>query len=73
MVNDGDDAAIIAAMINMAHSLDLKVISEGVETEAQLAFLHSQQCDEAQGYLFSQPVPTEVLTRFLQENHHFQL
>ncbi len=62
----GDDAAIVIAIITMAHSLNLKVIAEGVETEEQLAFLRSQQCNEIQGYLVSQPVPSEALTELLQ-------
>ena len=40
----------------MAHSLDLKVVAEGVENEAQLAFLKARRCDEVQGYLISRPV-----------------
>jgi len=51
----------------MAHSLKLRVIAEGVETGEQLEFLRSQQCDEMQGYLFSQPVPAEAFTKLLQE------
>lgn len=65
MAGDGDDAAIITAIIAMAHSLNLKVIAEGVATEEQLAFLQAQQCDEVQGYLFSQPVPANELTKLL--------
>jgi EAL domain-containing protein (putative c-di-GMP-specific phosphodiesterase class I) len=52
-------------MIAMAHRINLKVIAEGVETVEQLAFLRSQQCDEMQGYLFSQPVPAEDVTKML--------
>jgi diguanylate cyclase (GGDEF)-like protein/PAS domain S-box-containing protein len=60
------DGAIITAIIHMAHSLGLKVVAEGVETEAQLAWLRAQQCNEAQGYLFSQPLPAQELTRVLE-------
>jgi diguanylate cyclase (GGDEF)-like protein/PAS domain S-box-containing protein len=54
-----DDAAIAAAIISMAKSLRLKVIAEGVETEAQLSFLRKHQCDEIQGYYFSRPLSPE--------------
>ena len=57
VTTDPDDAAMIRAVISMAHSLGLKVIAEGVETEAQLAFLMREQCDEVQGFLFSPAVP----------------
>ena len=59
ITTDLDDAAITQAVISMAHSLGLKVVAEGVETEAQLAFLVRYGCDEVQGYLFSRPVPGE--------------
>lgn len=52
-----DDAAISTSIILMGRSLKLRVIAEGVETRSQLAFLRVMQCDEAQGFLFSQPVP----------------
>jgi diguanylate cyclase (GGDEF)-like protein len=50
------NAAITAAVTQMAHSLNLKVIAEGVETELELACLRQQQCDAMQGYLFSRPI-----------------
>lgn len=59
LVEDADDAAIIRAIIQLGHTMQLSVIAEGVETEAQLAFLKSNGCDEAQGYLFSRPVAAE--------------
>jgi len=56
-----DDAAITTAIISMAKSLNLKVIAEGVEDEAQMSFLLARQCDEIQGYYFSKPLaPEEV-------------
>lgn len=52
-----DDAAIVRAIIAMAHSLDLTVTAEGVETEAQVTFLEAQGCEVLQGYFFSKPLP----------------
>src|SRR4029077_6134263 len=57
MTTNPDDAAITAAITALAHSLDLKVVAEGVETDEQLAFLRCQFCDEIQGGLFSPPLP----------------
>jgi len=63
-----DDAAIVLAMINLAHSIRLKVVAEGVETEAQLSFLRMHGCDEMQGYYFARPLPVAECTRALAEN-----
>jgi diguanylate cyclase (GGDEF)-like protein/PAS domain S-box-containing protein len=60
------DAAIVTAVLAMARSLDLRVVAEGVETPEELAFLRAHQCDEAQGYHFSRPVPAEQFARLLQ-------
>ena len=58
--------ALVATIINLAHSLKLKVVAEGVETEEQSRLLRLLRCDEMQGYLFSKPVPVALLeTRFL--------
>ncbi|MCW8909822.1 MAG: EAL domain-containing protein [Gammaproteobacteria bacterium] len=54
--NDKDDIAITAAVIAMAHKLRLKVVAEGVETQAQLDFLQKNHCDIGQGYLFGKPM-----------------
>ena len=61
-----DDSAITSAIIAMAHRLGVRVVAEGVETEAQLAFLKEHGCDEAQGYLFGQAVPAPEFVRFLE-------
>ena len=63
---DGDDASITQAIIAMAHSLRLRVIAEGVETEAQLQFLRVNGCDQMQGYHFSRPLPEAEFLRLLQ-------
>jgi EAL domain-containing protein (putative c-di-GMP-specific phosphodiesterase class I) len=55
LTTDQDDAAIIGAIINMAKSLKLEIIAEGVETQAQAAFLDAQGCQAMQGFLFSRP------------------
>jgi diguanylate cyclase (GGDEF)-like protein/PAS domain S-box-containing protein len=57
VVTNTTDSAIISAVISMARALKLRVVAEGVETEAQLAFLRSEQCAEMQGFLYSRPVP----------------
>jgi|GEM_PF-234331 len=61
----GDDASIVTAVISMAHSLNLRVVAEGVETLEQLAFLRARGCDEAQGYHFSRPVPAAQFAKLL--------
>ncbi len=54
---DPDSAAIVKAIIQLGHTLQLTVIAEGVENEAQYSFLRNYACDQAQGYLYSRPVP----------------
>jgi EAL domain-containing protein (putative c-di-GMP-specific phosphodiesterase class I) len=58
-----NDASITKAIITMAHSLGLKVVAEGVETEQQLRFLAENGCDQAQGFLFSRPVSAGEIAR----------
>jgi diguanylate cyclase len=62
----GDDTTLVTAVIGMAHSLKLRVVAEGVETLDELTFLRSKQCDEAQGYYFSRPVPPAQFAKLLE-------
>lgn len=61
------DAAIVMAIINVARTLELRVVAEGVETREQFDFLRSCQCHEAQGYLFSRPIDPEHFGRLLAD------
>ena len=65
-IETNSGAALVAAMINMAHQLNLKVIAEGIETHQQLDFLHIQHCDYVQGFLFHHPVAPDVISKLLQ-------
>jgi len=65
ITTSSDDAAITTAIIAMAHALGLKVVGEGIETDAQCEVLRRQGCDAMQGYLFSRPVPPSELMPFL--------
>lgn len=65
IVSDSDDAAIVGAIIAMAHALGLRVIAEGVETVEQLEFLRNQHCNEAQGYYFSRPLESLAFEELL--------
>ncbi|HYK19397.1 MAG TPA: EAL domain-containing protein [Pyrinomonadaceae bacterium] len=67
---DPDDAALVMAIITLAHNLRLKVVAEGVESEDQLRFLHLLRCDEIQGYLFSKPLPAADFQRLLCEGQY---
>ena len=66
IATDPDDAAIVLAIITLAHTLNLTVIAEGVETSEQMAFLIQHGCDEMQGNYFSKPVSTEEALRMLK-------
>ncbi|AKU21758.1 EAL domain-containing protein [Massilia sp. MB5] len=72
VTSNPDDAAIVLAIINMAHSMKLKVIAEGVEKDAQLSYLRRHDCDEMQGYYFSRPVPEEEFELMITEGKYLQ-
>jgi diguanylate cyclase (GGDEF)-like protein/PAS domain S-box-containing protein len=67
MDKDPNAMTLVATIISLAHSLHLKVIAEGVETESQANTLRGLQCDELQGYLFSKPLPIEGITALLRK------
>jgi diguanylate cyclase (GGDEF)-like protein/PAS domain S-box-containing protein len=67
MMEDPDAATLVHTMISLAHSLRLKVVAEGVETEDQAKMLTLLRCDQMQGYLFSKPLPAEELVAMLRK------
>jgi len=71
MLINKHDEAITIAIIELAHSLNLGVVAEGVGTPEQLDFLQKNHCELIQGYLFSQPVPADQLTHLLVEGKRF--
>jgi len=66
LTTDADDAAIVCAVIALAHTMQLKVIAEGVETEEQLTFLREHDCDQFQGFFYSPPVSAEQLRHAME-------
>jgi diguanylate cyclase (GGDEF)-like protein/PAS domain S-box-containing protein len=71
-VTNPDDANITVSIINLAHSMRLKVVAEGVETQGQLNFLRLHGCDEIQGYYFARPSPVAECTQALLEDRALQ-
>ncbi len=67
--DDADDRAIVRSVIALAHSLNLSVVAEGVETERQIDFLRHQGCEAAQGYLISAPLPATAVPEFVRRWH----
>ena len=70
VVTDADDAAIAEAVIRLGHSLNLSVMAEGVETEDQAEFFVARGCDEAQGFLFSRPLPAAEFAKWHRSPWH---
>jgi EAL domain-containing protein (putative c-di-GMP-specific phosphodiesterase class I) len=68
LTTNPNDAAIIRAIMNLGHGLDLEIVAEGVETAEQLALLRAEGCDEVQGYYYARPMPAEDLIAFVSEN-----
>jgi EAL domain-containing protein (putative c-di-GMP-specific phosphodiesterase class I) len=66
-ITEGDKGVIAQAIISLGHSLDLRVVAEGVETAAQLEFLKTHRCDEVQGFYFARPVPADECARILEQ------
>ena len=62
-----EDAAIVRAVVETGHAIGLTVVAEGIETEAQRAFLSGIGCDQGQGYLFSQPVPAKHIRVYMSD------
>lgn len=69
VMKEQEDASLVKAIINMAHSLGLRVIAEGVEEEAQTHFLQREGCDYSQGYFYSRPMPEKDFQDWLKTNH----
>ncbi|STX39673.1 EAL domain-containing protein [Legionella feeleii] len=67
-ISEQNDASIVEAIIAMGHSLKLKVLAEGIETEEQLQFLQQCQCDEGQGFFYGQPMSAEAFAKLLSED-----
>lgn len=63
--SDAQDSAIVSAIVNLAHSLGLRVVAEGVETEGQLGLLRGNGCNLYQGFWYSKPVPAEDFVAML--------
>ena len=64
---DPDDAAIVHSVIQLGHSMKMRTIAEGVETEEQADFLIKEQCDEVQGYLYSHPLSPQEILQFMRK------
>ncbi len=71
-ISGADSAAVAQVVITLGHSMNLRVIAEGVETPEQLAFLRRHECDEMQGYLFAKPMPADEFGKLLASGRTLQ-
>ena len=69
LLRNGEDAAIVRWILMLARALGLRVVAEGVEEEAQAAWLHDHGCEEAQGYLYARALDAEALQARLRLQH----
>lgn len=65
ITKDADHLAIVQAVVGLTHALGMTSVAEGVETEEQLILIRASGCNEAQGYLFSHPLPADAIKEFL--------
>jgi EAL domain-containing protein (putative c-di-GMP-specific phosphodiesterase class I) len=65
--DEADDGVLAQAIISLGHALHLKVIAEGVETDAQMRFLRRHACDEVQGFFYGEPLPPEQHGKLLEK------
>jgi EAL domain-containing protein (putative c-di-GMP-specific phosphodiesterase class I) len=70
LLSRADDTSIVKAIVSLAHSLHLKVVAEGVETQEQLDLLRALGCDQYQGYCFSPAVPAAKFAALLRDSQH---
>ena len=71
VIRDPEDAAVVRTIIELARSLDIKVVAEGVETEEQFVYMARAGCDLIQGYYFSPPLPADAATLYLKKDHRY--
>jgi EAL domain-containing protein (putative c-di-GMP-specific phosphodiesterase class I) len=69
LANNPNDQSIVSAIIQMAHSLGMVTLAEGVETAEQLAALRGKGCDQIQGYYFSRPLHAQEFETFVRQHH----
>lgn len=73
MLTDRGNAAIVTAVLALAHGMKLRIVAEGVENEAQYAYLHALRCDEMQGFLFSRPLQAGEFEKMLRKDEPIKL